>query len=101
MAQHRQANSQPTQNTELRDDFRLALQTYVPMSDIQTEFPDAGTILGTYGDAVPPFTMVWGDLVENDQQRPCIDWTRKTYHPQNRHTHILLSSPMLLHAPIF
>ena len=52
------------QSRELRDDFRLALQAYVPMSDIQAEFPGVGTILGTYGDAVPPFAMVWGDLVE-------------------------------------
>ena len=33
------------QNTELREDFRLALQTYTPMSGIQAEFPRADVIL--------------------------------------------------------
>ena len=60
------------QNIELRNDFQLALQTYVPMSDIQAEFPGAETILGTYGDEVPPFTMVWEDLIE--------DITNETVH---------------------
>ena len=52
------------QNTELHNDFRLALQTYVPLSDIHAEFPGAETILEMYGDAIPPFTIVLEDLVE-------------------------------------
>jgi hypothetical protein len=55
------------QNTELRDDFQFALQTYAPMSDIRAEFPDAADVefvLRVYENAVPPFAVVWGDLVE-------------------------------------
>jgi len=49
---------------ELRNDFMLALQAYAPEADIQAEFPGADTLLGDYGDTVPPFATVWGDFVE-------------------------------------
>ena len=32
--------------------------------DIQAEFPGAATLLGDYGDAMPPLAAVWGDFVE-------------------------------------
>jgi hypothetical protein len=52
---------------EMRGDFRLALQTYIPAASIQAEFPDADLLdwlLREYGDTVPPFSIVWEDLVE-------------------------------------
>jgi hypothetical protein len=53
------------QNTELRDDFRLALETYVPMSGFQAEFHGAEMIIERYGNAVPPFATFLKDLVDN------------------------------------
>ena len=50
-------------DTELRNDFMLAMQAYVPEADIRVEFPSADTSWD-YGDAVPPFAVVWGDFVE-------------------------------------
>ena len=52
------------QGGELHNDFRWALQTYAPETDIQAEFPGANTLLGCYRGAVPPFAPVWGDLVK-------------------------------------
>ena len=51
-------------DTELRNDFMLAMQAYVPEADIRVEFPVADKFLGDYGDALPPFAAVWGDFVE-------------------------------------
>jgi OTT_1508-like deaminase len=51
-------------DAELRNDFMLAMQAYVPEADIRAEFPGADTLLGDYGNAVPPFAAVWGDFVE-------------------------------------
>ena len=51
-------------DTELRNDFMLAMQAYVPEADIRVEFPVADKFLGDHGDAVPPFAAVWGDFVE-------------------------------------
>ena len=51
-------------DTELRNDFMLAMQAYVPEADIRVEFPGADKFLGDHGDAIPPFAAVWGDFVE-------------------------------------
>ena len=42
----------------------LALQIYIPEDDIQAKFPGVDTVLGDYGDAVPPFATIWGDFIE-------------------------------------
>lgn len=44
--------------------FTSALETYHPGTNITAEFSTAGALLEEYGDAVPPFATVWGDLLK-------------------------------------
>ena len=92
------------QNTEFLDGFQFALQTYVPMSDIQAEFPDADRemILGAYKNAVPPFANVWGDLVRmitditvNELDTEDISSSKVTYRTLSVHANALAQSRFL------
>jgi hypothetical protein len=66
---------------EIRNDFKLTLETYIPTDDIQNEFPLAEVYLEKYGDAVPLFNIVLTDLVNL-----IIDSTAQGLNPEDIHS---------------